>query len=142
MRISAGRPKPVGIWRPIYQAMDTSKAFHITTKPQANSDCAASLAIGLAATAPGLVDMELGPVGTALGLAVTAPGPADTGLGRAVMAPGQVDTGLGRVVMAPGPAVTALGRAAMAPGPDPMAIRPSPNGSPTGRTNLAPGLAA
>src|SRR3972149_1731825 len=100
MRISAGRPKPVGIWRPIYQAMDTSKAFHITTKPQANSDCAASLAIGLAATAPGPGDMELGP------------------------------------------AVTALGRAAMAPGPDPMAIRPSPNGSPTGRTNLAPGLEA
>src|SRR3989337_1611609 len=128
MRMSAGRPITVWTFGPTCQAVNTSKAFRITTKPQASSACAASLAIGLAAMGPGP--------------AALGPGPVVMGLGPAAMALGQVDTEPGRVVMAPGQVGTALGLAVMGPGPDPTAIRTSLNNLPTGRTNLVPGLAA
>src|SRR3989337_2746433 len=95
MRMSAGRPITVWTFGPTCQAINTTKAFRITTKPQASSACAASLAIGLAA-------LEPGPAVMAPGLAAMEPGLVVMGLGPAAMALGQVDTEPGRVVMAPG----------------------------------------
>src|SRR3989337_2396415 len=102
MRMSAGRPITVWTFGPTCQAVNTSKAFRITTKPQASSACAASLAIGLAALGLGLAVMAPGPAVMAPGLAAMEPGPVVMGLGPAAMALGQVDTEPGRVVMAPG----------------------------------------